>query len=275
MPALPVCLLGPVWEQFAVLLPAHPELAPTHTLGCHRRRVLDRVVFEHIVAALVHGSGYERIATPGCSDRTIRRRVRAWSEAGLTGHLHALALAQYDRMIGLELDVLVVDGCVTKAPCGDGRAGRSPVDRGEQGLKWSTVTDATGTRCMGFPLGRIAMMGRCSARPSTGWVRSVPSRRRRRSTSTVGMTAHLPALCSMPRASTARSLGRASRPRCKWVMRQVIRTKRPSLPYWRPRLPGCGAGTPGIAPKLPRFALRPALITLGRDPGRVAGRMRR
>jgi hypothetical protein len=31
-----------------------------------------RLVFEHVVAALVHGSGYERIATPGCSDRTIR-----------------------------------------------------------------------------------------------------------------------------------------------------------------------------------------------------------
>jgi hypothetical protein len=33
----------------------------------------DRVVFEHVVAALVHGSGYERIATSGCSVRTIRR----------------------------------------------------------------------------------------------------------------------------------------------------------------------------------------------------------
>jgi hypothetical protein len=30
------------------------------------------VVFEHVVAALVHGSGYERIASAGCSDRTIR-----------------------------------------------------------------------------------------------------------------------------------------------------------------------------------------------------------
>ncbi len=144
MPAMPVCLLDPVWEQFAVLLPAHPEVVPTHPLGCHRRRVPDRVVFEHVIAALVHGSGYERIATPGCSDRTIRRRVRAWSEAGLTEHLHGLALAQYDRMIGLELDEVAVDGCITKAPCGGERAGRSPVDRGKHGLKRSTVTDATG-----------------------------------------------------------------------------------------------------------------------------------
>ena len=49
-------------------------MSPTHPLGCHRPRIPDRVVFEHVVAALVHGSGYERIAPAGCSDRTIRRR---------------------------------------------------------------------------------------------------------------------------------------------------------------------------------------------------------
>jgi hypothetical protein len=39
-------------------------------------------VFDHVIAALVHGSGYERIATPGCSDRTIRRRLTDWATAG-------------------------------------------------------------------------------------------------------------------------------------------------------------------------------------------------
>jgi transposase len=144
VPAVPVCLLEPIWEQFAALLPAHPAAAPTHPLGCHRRRIPDRVVFERVVEALVHGSGYERIATEGCSDRTIRRRVRAWADAGLAETLHGLVLGQYDRMIGLELDDVAVDGCVTKAPCGGERAGRSPVDRGKQGLKRSTATDATG-----------------------------------------------------------------------------------------------------------------------------------
>jgi transposase len=144
MPAVPVCLLEPIWQQFSVLLPSRPAVAPTHPLGCHRRRVPDRVVFDHVVAALVHGSGYERIASSGCSDRTIRRRVREWADAGLAGGLHALVLEQYDRMIGLDLDDLAVDGCVTKAPCGGEKAGRSPVDRGKQGLKRSTVTDAEG-----------------------------------------------------------------------------------------------------------------------------------
>ena len=144
VPVMPVCLLEPVWEQFAVLLPVHPEVAPSHPLGCHRHRVSDRVVFDHVVAALVHGSGYERIATPGCSDRTIRRRVREWADAGLAEELHTLVLAQYDRMIGIELDDVMVDGCITKAPCGGEQAGRSPVDRGKQGVKRSTLGDAKG-----------------------------------------------------------------------------------------------------------------------------------
>jgi transposase len=101
-------------------------------------------VFEHVVAALVHGSGYERIATAGCSDGTIRRRVHEWAEAGLTEQLHTLVLEQYDRLIGLELTDLAVDGCITKAPGGGEKAGRSPVDRGKQGLKRSTAVEERG-----------------------------------------------------------------------------------------------------------------------------------
>ena len=144
MPVLPVCLLEPLWVQFSALLPERPLVSPTHPLGCHRRRIPDRVVFEHVIAALVHGSGYERIASPGCSDATIRRRLKEWAAAGVSEQVHTLALQAYDRMIGLELDDLAVDGCITKAPSGGEVAGRSPVDRGKQGLKRSLVTDATG-----------------------------------------------------------------------------------------------------------------------------------
>lgn len=148
MPVLPSCLLEPLWDQFAALLPAHVD---GHPLGCHNPRLPDRIVFEHVIAALVHGSGYERIASTGCSDRTIRRRVKHWAELGICQQLHALALEAYDRMIGLELDELSVDGCITKAPCGGEKAGRSPVDRGKQGLKRSVAAEARGV-----PLGLVA-----------------------------------------------------------------------------------------------------------------------
>ena len=144
MPVLPACLLEPLWIQFSALLPEHPVVSPTHPLGCHRPRIPDRVIFEHVIAALVHGSGYERIASPGCSDRTIRRRLHQWAAAGLAEQVQTLALHAYDRMIGLDLDELAVDGCLTKAPGGGEAAGRSPVDRGKQGLKRSLVTDGTG-----------------------------------------------------------------------------------------------------------------------------------
>ncbi|WP_411144228.1 IS5 family transposase [Streptomyces sp. x-80] len=151
MPAVPSCLLEPLWDQFAVLLPARDDYAPTHPLGCHRRRVPDRIVFEHIVQALVHGTGYERIASPGCSDRTIRRRVKLWSQMGISEQIHALALQAYDRMNGLGLAEISVDGCITKAPSGGEKAGRSPVDRGKQGLKRSVASDAAGV-----PLGIVS-----------------------------------------------------------------------------------------------------------------------
>lgn len=92
MPVVPVCLLEPLWDQFAALLPERPLVSPSHPLGCHRPRIPDRVVFEHVIAALGHGSGYERIARPGGSDATIRRRLKDWAAAGLSEQVHALAL---------------------------------------------------------------------------------------------------------------------------------------------------------------------------------------
>ena len=90
MPVVPVCLMEPLWDQFSALLPERPLVSPTHPLGCHRQRIPDRIVFEHVIAALVHGSGYERIASPGCSDATIRRR--------LIGRLSRAATARVPRI---------------------------------------------------------------------------------------------------------------------------------------------------------------------------------
>jgi hypothetical protein len=84
VPLLPASLTEPLWVEFAALIGSdqRPEFAPHHPWGYHRRRIPDRVVFDHVLAALVHGSGYERLASPGCSDRTIRRRLADWAQAG-------------------------------------------------------------------------------------------------------------------------------------------------------------------------------------------------
>lgn len=153
MPVLPASLFEPLWVQFSALLPERPRVVPTHPLGCHRERIADRLVFEHVIAALVHGSGYERIATPGCSDRTIRRRLRDWAALGLAEQVHRLTLEAYERMIGLDLEDLAVDGCITKAPSGGEVAGRSPVDRGKQSLKRSVLTEGAGIPLAVVPAG--------------------------------------------------------------------------------------------------------------------------
>jgi hypothetical protein len=44
--------------------------------------------------------------------------------------LWCAVLGAYDRLLGLEVDHLAVDGCITKALCGGRQvAGPSPVDR--------------------------------------------------------------------------------------------------------------------------------------------------
>jgi len=153
VPLLPASLIEPLWAQFSTLLKDNdrPEFVADHPWGCHRRRIPDRVVFVHVLAALVHGSGYERIATPGCSDRTIRRRLAEWAERNVGVELLKAALAAYDQMIGLDLADLSVDGSITKSPCGGELSGRSPVDRGKQGTKRSVVTDGRG-----IPLALVA-----------------------------------------------------------------------------------------------------------------------
>src|SRR3954470_6139825 len=107
-----------------------PERKVDHPLGCHRPRIPDCVVFEKLVEVLVFGCAYWRIADGSCSASTLRRRRDEWIEAGLMGALEDMALEAYDRAIGLDLADVAVDCCITKAPCGGQKAGRSPVDRG-------------------------------------------------------------------------------------------------------------------------------------------------
>jgi hypothetical protein len=128
-----------------------PEREIDHPLGCHRSRIPDRVVFEKLVQILVFGCAYERIADGSCSESTLRRRRDEWIELGVMERLRRIALDAYDRLVGLRLTDLAVDGCITKAPCGGEKAGRSPVDRGKGGIKRSTVVDGAGV-----PLGTIS-----------------------------------------------------------------------------------------------------------------------
>jgi transposase len=148
VPALEPYLIEPIWQQFEALL---PERETDHPLGCHRSRIPERIVFEKLVQVLVFGCAYHKIADECCSESTLRRRRNEWIELGVMERLRKICLDAYDRLIGLELSDLAVDGCVTKAPCGGQKAGKSPVDRGKGGLKRSMAVDACG-----IPLGCVS-----------------------------------------------------------------------------------------------------------------------
>jgi len=150
VPAIPSWLLSPLWDQFSALLPDRPVYDPAHPLGCHRPRISDRVVFEKLIQVLRFGCSYESIADCACSATTIRDRRDEWIRAGIFARLKQIALEAYDRIIGLLLRDLAVDGCITKAPGGGECAGRSPVDRGKLGMKRSLLVEG-----YGIPLDRV------------------------------------------------------------------------------------------------------------------------
>jgi transposase len=146
--APPPYIIEPIWQQFVALLSVRRT---DHPLGCHRSRIPDRTVFEKLVEVLVFGCAYERIADESCLDTALRRRREEWISSGVMDELHKIVLDAYDRMIGLELCDISIDGCITAAPCGGEKAGKSSVDRGKRGLKRSTVVDADG-----IPLGTVS-----------------------------------------------------------------------------------------------------------------------
>jgi transposase len=212
VPALPSCLTEPIWEQIQALLPDHHD---DHPLRCHRPRVPDRVVFDLLINALVFGAGYRRIADERCSATTLRRRRDEWIAAGVMDRLAQLARDGYDKLIGLELHDLAVDGCSTKAPCGGEVAGRNPTDRGKLGIKRSTLTDAGG-----LPLGVITAPANrhdhpLLAPPSTPSKISARCPKTPACTSTPATTPTPLANCSPSANCAGRSPAKASPPRSK------------------------------------------------------------
>lgn len=137
-----------IWAAMGPLIPVHRP--KSHPLGCHRGRIPDRVCFEGILRRLVTGCSWDvagRIS--GAGETTLRRRRDEWTAAGVFAALFDEALAGYDRIIGLDLSEVAVDGSLHKAPFGGEGTGPNPTDRGKCGWKWSIATDRNG-----IPVGR-------------------------------------------------------------------------------------------------------------------------
>ena len=124
-----------------------PDRVDNHPLGCHRPRVPDRVCFEGILIRLAVGCSWEdteRLMNHQVSDTTLRARRDEWIEAGGFEALADEAVTAYDKIIGLDLPDVAVDGSQHKAPCGGIGTGANSTDRRKLGWKWSICTDGAG-----------------------------------------------------------------------------------------------------------------------------------
>jgi len=150
MRALEPEVFDAVWAEVEPLLPAPTD---DHPLGCHRPRVPDRDCLFAMLVRLVTGCSWvdaERLTGGVVSDTTLRARRDEWAEAGVFDQLAETMIATYDAEVGLEPAEAMVDGSIHKAPCGGEGTGKSPVDRGKLGWKWSIATDA-----LGIPIGWV------------------------------------------------------------------------------------------------------------------------
>ncbi|MGP0111076.1 MAG: transposase [Acidimicrobiales bacterium] len=112
-----------------------------------RPRASDRACFNVMLVRLATGCSWEdaeRLTGGVVSDTTARERRDEWTRAGVFNAIAAEALAGYDKIIGLDLTEVAVDGSLHKSPCGGEGTGKNPTDRAKLGWKWSIATDRHG-----------------------------------------------------------------------------------------------------------------------------------
>jgi transposase len=144
MRALDPEVFDAVWAGIEPLVPVPVEI---HPLGCHRPRSSDRDCFEVMLVRLATGCSWEdaeRLCGDKVSDTTVRDRRDEWLAAGVFERIANEAIAAYDRVIGLDLSDVAVDGSLHKAPAGGEGTGKNPTDRAKLGWKWSILTDRVG-----------------------------------------------------------------------------------------------------------------------------------
>jgi transposase len=86
----------------------------------------------------------EAILDREVSDTTLRTRRDEWISAGVFDQLRTEALTAFDRIIGLDLDEVALDGSLHKAPYGGEGTGPNPTDRAKLGWKWSVASERHG-----------------------------------------------------------------------------------------------------------------------------------
>ena len=167
-----------VWAAVEALIPSREV---NHPMGGHRPCIPDRVCFQGILVRLVTGWWWvstEHLLGAAVSDTTLRARRDEWTDVGVFDAVVSEALAAYDRIIGLDLSDVSVDGSQHKAPCGGGggggkELGKTPATGPNPGGSGPSQPIPTVSRWVGPPTGPTATTASCSNPPLTRWIPEV------------------------------------------------------------------------------------------------------
>ena len=111
-----------LWSEIESLFPAH---VPSERGG--RPPVENRTVFACILLVLKTGIGWRDFPTElGASEKTVRRRLKAWTDAGLWEAISLRLLTKLRAAGRLDLAEVLIDGGLVKAPCGGEKSDRAP-----------------------------------------------------------------------------------------------------------------------------------------------------
>ena len=117
-----------LWKEIESLF---PKYQPSSKGG--RPPIDNRTVFTCVLFMLKTGIGWRDLPTElGASEKTVRRRLKAWNDQGLWEAIFHQLLARLRAAGRLDLTEVLVDGGLIKAPCGGENA--DPIPRIEAAL---------------------------------------------------------------------------------------------------------------------------------------------
>jgi len=136
-----------IWEAIQTRIPPHVD---NHPKNGHNPRIEDKTCLKGIIIRLVFGCSWEEAgALINVSESTLMRRFKLWEQHNVFQDFAIESIKSYDKMIGLDLSDVSLDGSIQKAPLGGDGVGPSPVDRAKIGWKFSIICDDNGI-CIGW-----------------------------------------------------------------------------------------------------------------------------
>ena len=106
-----------LWERIEPLLPRerpHPKGGRPWTPA---RQVMDAIFY-----VLRTGCQWKALPRTLGAPSTVHERFQQWGAAGVFERLWRAGLLEYDERVGIDWEWQAIDGAMTKAPLGGGRA---------------------------------------------------------------------------------------------------------------------------------------------------------